>query len=200
MFCCGPSGIVVKVYWNISRCYNWLQERDDRHSARCFECMYCNFQMLAVGSVVEKDIMSATHMTILGTFTPRQLDSLFVGNGRSIGVIIRPLCVCVCVYTALNFENIGVWRGLTGWRGERVGDADGLAGRTRTDPKAPSGLAWSSRPPKGSGKNTFNTLEFTLSQLISACRISTHKHWTVRRHMRLHTSNKPVDTRESIFS
>lgn len=138
MFCCGPSGIVVKVYWNISRCSNWLQERDDRHGARCFECMYCNFQMLAAGWVVEKDIMSATHMTILGTFTPRQLDSLFVGNGRSIGVIIRPLCVCVCLHSTQLREH---------WSLERFDRVEGWKGWwcwwiSRKDEDRPKGPVW----------------------------------------------------------
>ena len=85
----------------------------------------------------------------------------------------------MCVYTALNLENIGVWRGLAGWRGERLHDADGLAGRMRTGPRAPSGLAWSPRPRRKVEKNPFNTLTLALSQSISTCRMThthTHKH------------------------
>lgn len=101
------------------------------------------------------------------------------------------LSVCVCVYTALNLANIRVcgqfWQA-GGIRG--FGDADGLAGRMRTGPRAPpSGLAWSPRPGEKVEKNTVNTLTFTLSQSISTCRTShtySHKHWTRCGHIHLH--------------
>lgn len=92
-------------------------------SARYFQSVHCSFQMLAVTSVHARiHHVCSTYDCPWTIYTQTAGHSICrkwqVHRSKS------STCLCGCVYTALSIENIGVWSSLTGWRGERIGDAD----------------------------------------------------------------------------